>query len=84
MATYGVLYIMGPLDVGSTTLSVFLKGFAGGATGLIVTLSAYWIQGSSELEETVLSIYGRFYKRTIQPAVGVAVATSAEEQPGQS
>jgi putative peptidoglycan lipid II flippase len=83
-AAYLVLVAVGPLDVGSTTLSVLLKGFAGGTTGLIVAGTVYWLLGSKELEETVLAIYGRYFKRTIEPAVGVAVATSAEEQPGQS
>src|SRR5262249_36381602 len=83
-ATYAILAIAGPLDVGSTTLSVFLKGLAGGLTGLIVAGIAYWMLGSQELEETILAVYGRYIKQTIERAQGVAVATSAEEQPGQS
>jgi putative peptidoglycan lipid II flippase len=82
--TYLVLVFLGPLDTGSTTLSVFLKGFAGGLTGLIVAGTVYWMLGSKELEETVLAAYGRYFKRTIEPAPGVAVATPAEERPGQS
>jgi putative peptidoglycan lipid II flippase len=84
IATYYTLVAAGPLDVGSTTLSVFLKGFSGGIVGIVAAIATYWILGSIELQETWLSIYGRFFKHTIQPASGAAVATSAEDQPGQS
>jgi putative peptidoglycan lipid II flippase len=81
--TYFALVIAGPLDVGSTTLSVFLKGLLGGLVGIAAAMATYWLMGSIELNETALSIYGRF-KGTIELATGPAVATSAEDQPGQS
>jgi putative peptidoglycan lipid II flippase len=82
--TYYALVIAGPLDVGSTSLSVFLKGLAGGLVGLLSAGLTYWVLGSIELHETVLSIYGRFVKGSIAPATGAAIATAAEDQPGQS
>lgn len=83
VATYVVLVAAGPLDVGSTTGSVFFKGLVGGVTGIIVAGVAYWVMGSEELNDTVLSIYGRYFKRDLKPAEGAALATSAEDQPGQ-
>ncbi len=84
LATYYTLVIAGPLDVGSTTLSVFLKGLSGGVVGLSAAATAYWLLGSIELKETVLSVYGRFIKGTIGRPTDASVAISAEEQPGQS
>ena len=84
ITSYVVLNIAGPLDVGSTTLSVMLKGFAGGTSGLIVAGLAYWCLGSVEHNETVFAVYGRYIKHFIEPAQGVATATSAEDQPGQA
>jgi polynucleotide 5'-kinase involved in rRNA processing len=81
---YYTLVVAGPLDVGSTTLSVFLKGLAGGIVGIVAALVSYWLLGSIELQETALSIYGRFIKGSIGRASGAAIAISAEDQPGQS
>jgi putative peptidoglycan lipid II flippase len=83
-ATYLVLVAAGPLDVGSTTGSVFFKGLAGGLTGIIVAGIAYWVLGSEELNDTVLSIYSRYFRHDLKPAEGAALATAAEDQPGQS
>jgi putative peptidoglycan lipid II flippase len=84
VSSYAALVVVGPLDVGSTTMSVFLKGLFGGITGIIAGGSTYWILGSIELNETALSISGRFFKGTISPPRGAAVASSAEDLPGQS
>lgn len=84
ICTYYTLVLAGPLDVGSATLSVFLKGFSGGIVGLLTAGIVYTLLGSVELNDTILSIYGRFFKGTIVPATGAAIATSAEDQPGQS
>lgn len=80
--TYGMLVVVGPLEVGSTTLTVFLKGFAAGAVGLIVALITYWVLGSRELQETYDALHSRLFKREPEPAV--TLAGSAEDQIGQS
>ena len=84
IAAYYALVVAGPLDVGSTTLSVFLKGLSGGIVGILATVITYWLLGSLELEEIALSIYGRFIQGTIRRATGAAVATAAEDTPGQA
>lgn len=83
-AAYAVLVALGPLDVGSTTGSVFFKGLVGGLTGLIVAGIAYWVQGSRELNDTILSIYSRYFRHDLKPVQGAALATALEDQPGQS
>lgn len=83
-ATYVVLVALGPLDVGSTTGSVFFKGLVGGLSGIIVAGIAYWVLGSRELNDTYLSVYGRYFRHDLKPAQGGALATALEDQPGQS
>jgi putative peptidoglycan lipid II flippase len=80
-AAYVVLFLVGPLETASTTLSVFLKGFAGGAAGIIVATATYWLLGSKELQETALALRGRFFREAIPPAAGVALASPQEETP---
>ncbi|MBI5470261.1 hypothetical protein HY968_02985 [Candidatus Kaiserbacteria bacterium] len=80
-AAYVVLYIVGPLEIASTTLSVFLKGFAGGISGIIVAVVAYYLLGSKELQETALALRGRFFREAVPPAAGVALASPQEETP---
>ena len=80
-AAYVALYMVGPLEVGSTTASVFLKGFAGGSGGIIVAIAAYWLLGSRELHETALALRGRFFREALPPPAGVPLASSAEETP---
>ena len=84
VAAYFVLYLIGPIAVGSTTLSVFLKGFAAGTIGLIVATLTYWILGSSELHETVIAVRGRFFRSEFKQPAGVPVATANEENPVQT
>jgi hypothetical protein len=77
--------LAGPLDVGSTTLSVFLKGFSGGIVGIVAAGAVYWLLGSIELKETILSRSTVDSSKALLSAQeGVEVATSAEDQPGQS
>ena len=83
IGTYAILNIVGPLEVGSTTLSVFLKGLVGGVSGIIVSGLAYWTLGSREYAETVLSIRGRLF-RDAPRVPGAALASPAEETPGQA
>ena len=83
IATYFVLNGIGDLEVGSTTLSVFLKGLVGGLSGLIVSGLTYWALGSSEYAETVLSIRGKIFK-DVPGVPGAALASPAEESPGQA
>ena len=83
VATYAILNVVGPLEVGSTTLTVFLKGLVGGVSGLIVSGLTYWALGSIEFADTVLSIRGRLFKDALG-VPGAALATPAEETPGQA
>jgi putative peptidoglycan lipid II flippase len=79
LGAYLMLSIVGPLETGSTTFSVFLKGLAGGLTGIIVAALAYWVVGSREFQETWAAMHGRFLKRIWPFESPVAVAGSAEE-----
>ena len=79
LGAYLMLEVVGPLDTGSTTLSVFLKGLAGGMTGLIVCALAYWVVGSREFHETWAAMHGRYLKRIWPYEMIVSLVGSAEE-----
>jgi putative peptidoglycan lipid II flippase len=83
-AAYGVLYVMGPIDVGSTTLTVFLKGFAAGSIGLIVALIVYWALRSQELHETMIAVRSKMWRAEFRQPVPAEVAAAAEENPVQT
>lgn len=85
IASYWALVLMGPIDVGSTTGSIFYKGFTAGGAGIIVAGFCYALLGSVEFRELWVSL------RTKAPAVPlpfgfgprIAVTSSAEDQPQQ-
>ena len=53
VGSYAMLAYLGPLDVGSTTLSVFVRGFSAGLIGIIVAVLGYWVLGNREIRELV-------------------------------
>lgn len=77
-SAYAVLYALGPLTFLSTLFSVFLRGFAAGVAGIIVTALIYWILGNREYRETATAIRGKIW-RTSGAEGGVVVAASAED-----
>lgn len=76
-AAYGVLSLIGPLTLSSTSLSVFLRGFAAGCAGLIVCGLVYKILGSRELDEIIASVRSRLWKDVSTRDV-TAVASTEE------
>lgn len=81
IAAYVALVIAGPIDVGSTTGSVFLRGLMGGVAGLVVAFGAYLAIGSVELREVMASAFARLGR---VPGLGrIVVASSSEEHPSQ-
>lgn len=82
VAAYAILVLVGPIDVGSTTGSVFFRGFAGGFVGLIVAGLSYAFMGSVEFSELVTTIRTRIPKVSLPFGLGaeVTVASSAEDQ----
>lgn len=81
VGAYAMLTLMGPVDVGSTTATVFLRGLAAGLAGIVVAGLAYAALGSREFAELVTTI------RTRMPKVAfpfgsepVTVVSSAEDQ----
>lgn len=81
-ATYAILVAVGPIDVGSTTGTIFLRGFAGGASGLIVAGFCYALLGSIELRELLTALKTRVKRVSLPFGLGsrVTVASSAEDQ----
>jgi len=79
LGAYVMLEVVGPLETSSTTLSVFLKGLAGGMTGIIVCALAYWVVGSREFKETWAAMHGRYFKRIWPIDTIVSLVGSAEE-----
>ncbi|HCM43330.1 TPA: hypothetical protein DIS55_00015 [Candidatus Kaiserbacteria bacterium] len=75
---YMMLVAVGPLTLTSTLVSVFLRGFAGGATGIIVTALAYWLLRNREYRETAEAIRSKLW-RTPQTEGEITVAASAED-----
>lgn len=82
IAAYAVLILVGPIDVGSTTGSVFFRGFAAGLVGLIVAGLSYALMKSVEFAELVTTVRTRIPKVTLPFRFGteVTVASSAEDQ----
>lgn len=82
-AAYGVLLLIGPIDVGSTTGSAFFKGFTAGGAGAIVAAFCYALLGSRELRELATALRVRVPTVTLPFGFGseVTVASSAEDQP---
>lgn len=73
---YVLLFIISPIIVPSTSVSIFLQGFTAGIFGIIVASLAYFSLGSRELSEVVVSVRARIWRSA--PEEGALVA-SAEE-----
>ncbi len=76
-SSYATLAVIGDIQTYSTTLTIFLEGFAAGTIGLIVAGSSLALTGSTEFYDTLASMRGRLHVR--RWSSGVAVAHSAEE-----
>src|SRR3989344_3332889 len=77
LGAYGLLVVIGPITLASTTLSVITKGFAAGMFGLIVAGLTYALLGSREFAEILEAIRGRM--RGIKVLVPQSAVVSAEE-----
>jgi len=77
LGAYGLLVVIGPITLASTTLSVITKGFAAGMFGLIVAGLTYALLGSREFAEILEAIRGRL--RGIKVLVPQSAVVSAEE-----
>src|SRR3989344_3354457 len=75
-AADGTLVVVGPLALSSTLLSVFLRGFAAGLTGILAAALVYALLKNREYTEMVAAMRERFW-RTSLPAVHPVA--SAEE-----
>lgn len=79
--SYLLLDLVGPLETGSTTVTVFLQGLSGGAAGLLSATLVYWIVGSRELHNIAEALHGKLFERSMQTRA-VIIASPAEEQGG--
>ena len=79
VATYAVLYLIGPLTFSSTLASVLTKGFSAGIAGIIAAGLAYALLGNREFAETVAEIRGRLWRGFIKEEGGTEIVASAEE-----
>lgn len=79
VSAYWILALISPLTLESTLASVFVKGFAGGAVGIIVAALAYSFLRNREFAETVSEIRGRLWRGSIKAEGGSAIVASAEE-----
>lgn len=74
---YIMLELVGPITFASTTFSVFLRGFAGGACGIIVAALAFSILGNREFQEIIAGVRARLWRRGDE--VPTSVVAAAEE-----
>jgi putative peptidoglycan lipid II flippase len=77
LGAYGALAAGGLIITTDTSVSIFLLGLIGGATGIIVASLTYYALGSREYAETFASVRGRLWRRV--KAEGVTLVASAEE-----
>ncbi|MCE9541339.1 hypothetical protein K8R03_02135 [Candidatus Kaiserbacteria bacterium] len=78
LGSYIFLSLASSFVVSSTTISIFVQGFAAGICGILVAGVAYYILGSREFTEVYVSLHARIWeKRT--PSAAVTVASSAED-----
>lgn len=76
---YATLALVSPLTLNSTLASVFVKGFVGGLTGIIVTAITYALLRNKEFAETVSEIRGRMWRESIRTEDGKSMVAPAEE-----
>lgn len=79
VAAYVALVFIGPLTLSSTLLSVFIRGFAAGGLGIIVSGLAYALLKNPEYTETVVAVRARLWRGTVKSESGVTLVASAEE-----
>ncbi|MDO8552594.1 MAG: lipid II flippase MurJ [bacterium] len=79
VAAYGMLSLTSPLTLTSTLASVFVKGFAGGLTGITISALVYALLGNREFIETVAEVRGRLWRGSIKVEGGASIVSSAEE-----
>jgi len=73
---YVALSLFSPLFPSTETLPVFLLGFIGGISGIVVAALTYHLLGSREYKETFASVHARLWRRAEEE--GVTLVTSAE------
>ena len=69
VAAYAALIIAGPITTSSTLLTVFLRGAAGGAAGIVVCALVYALLGNREFAETASALHGRVRRGKLPPSV---------------
>ena len=74
-----MLAFISPLTLTSTLASVFVRGLAGGLTGIIVAALAYSFLNNREFAETVSEIRGRLWRGSTKREGGASIVASAEE-----
>jgi len=79
VSAYWVLAFISPLTLTSTLASVFVRGLAGGLTGIIVAALAYSFLNNREFAETVSEIRGRLWRGSTKREGGASIVASAEE-----
>ncbi|MEK7106565.1 MAG: lipid II flippase MurJ [Patescibacteria group bacterium] len=79
VSAYAMLALVGQVTLASTLASVFVRGFAAGASGLIVSGLAYSLLGNREFAETVAEVRGRLWRGYMKTEGGKAIVASAEE-----
>lgn len=75
-AAYAMLTLVGPLELSSTLLSVFLRGAAGGIAGVGAAMLVYAVLKNREYCETVAAVHGRLWRAPLPKTQPIA---SAEE-----
>lgn len=76
---YMTLAFIGPLTLSSTLLSVFIRGFAAGTAGIIVSGVAYALFNNQEYFETMKAVRARLWRGAVKSESGVTLVASAEE-----
>ena len=69
---YLALNLVGPITLSSTVLSVFLRGLAGGLSGIIVCAAVYALLGSREFKETLGALHARMRRVKLTPSMVAA------------
>lgn len=79
ITAYAALFLIGPLTLSSTLLSVFIRGFSAGVLGLIAAGIAFALLKNPEYVQTVRAVRARLWKGTVKSGSGVTLVASAEE-----
>src|SRR3989338_797388 len=79
VSAYAMLSLTSPFTLTSTLASVFVKGLAGGLTGIMVSAFVYALLKNREFTETVAEVRGRLWRGSIKAEGGTSIVASAEE-----